>query len=215
MAAFFPKSIDRYIKIVGVLLSIGAVMGVAAAYFYAAPTNVKTGYSPKQPVPYSHKLHAGNLGMDCYYCHSTVYKAAYAAIPSSETCMNCHARVKPTSALLEPVRRSYATGEPVPWVKVHRLADYVYFNHSAHISVGVSCVSCHGRVDQMVEVRQMQPLNMNFCLECHRNPAPNLRPVSQVTNLAWVPDRDPTEIGKEIIAEKHINPPVNCSGCHR
>jgi hypothetical protein len=123
--------------------------------------------------------------------------------------------VKTTSALLEPVRRSYATGEPVPWVRVHRLADYVYFNHSSHVTAGVSCVSCHGRIDQMIEVRQVKPLNMNFCLECHRNPAPNLRPVNQVTNLAWVPDRDPVEIGKEIIAEKHINPPVNCSGCHR
>jgi len=215
MAAFFPKTIDRYIKILGVVLSIGAVLGVAGFTYFTSPTYIKTGYTPEQPVPYSHKLHAGNLGMDCYYCHYTVYKAAFAAVPTSETCMNCHARVKPTSALLEPVRQSYATGQPVPWVKVHRLADYVYFNHSSHITAGVSCVSCHGRVDQMVQVKQVKPLNMNFCLECHRNPAPYLRPANLVTKLDWVPDRDPAEIGREIIAQKHINPPVNCNGCHR
>ncbi len=215
MAAFFPKTIDRYIKILGVVLSIGAVLGVAGFTYFTSPTYIKTGYTPEQPVPYSHKLHAGNLGMDCYYCHYTVYKAAFAAVPTSETCMNCHARVKPTSALLEPVRQSYATGQPVPWVKVHRLADYVYFNHSAHVVAGVSCVSCHGRVDQMVQVKQVKPLNMDFCLDCHRNPAPYLRPANLVTKLDWTPDRDPAEIGREIIAQKHINPPVNCSGCHR
>jgi len=215
MAAFFPKSIDRYIKLSFVALSLCAVIGVSGAYYFGGPDYLKTGYSPKQPVPYSHKLHAGNLGMDCYYCHYTVYKAAYAAIPPSEVCMNCHARVKPASALLEPVRHSYMTGEPVPWVKVHRLADYVYFNHSAHVTAGVSCVSCHGRIDQMVEVKQVKPLNMGFCLDCHRNPAPNLRPANLVTKLDWVPDRDPEVIGKELIAARHINPPVNCSGCHR
>ncbi len=215
MAAIFPRTIDRYIKILGVVLSIGAVLGVAGFTYFTSPTYIKTGYTPEQPVPYSHKLHAGNLGMDCYYCHYTVYKAAFAAVPTSETCMNCHARVKPTSNLLEPVRQSYATGQPVPWVKVHRLADYVYFNHSSHVTAGVSCVSCHGRVDQMVQVKQVKPLNMNFCLECHRNPAPYLRPANLVTKLDWVPDRDPAEIGREIIAQKHINPPVNCNGCHR
>jgi menaquinone reductase, multiheme cytochrome c subunit len=215
MAAIFPKAVDRYIKILGVVLSVGAVLGVAGFTYFASPTYVKTGYTPEQPVPYSHKLHAGNLGMDCYYCHYTVYKAAFAAVPTSETCMNCHARVKPTSTLLEPVRQSYATGQPVPWVMVNRLADYVYFNHSSHVTAGVSCVSCHGRVDQMVQVKQVKPFNMNFCLECHRNPAPNLRPANLVTKLDWTPDRDPAEIGREIIAQKHINPPVSCNGCHR
>jgi hypothetical protein len=131
--------------------------------------------------------------------------------------MNCHAKVKTDSPLLEKVRESYATGQPVQWVRVHKLADYVYFNHSAHINSGVSCVSCHGRVDQMLEVRQVKPLNMFFCLECHRNPAPNLRPVQYVTKLDWTPPNgeDPAVIGRQIIAEKHISPPVNCSGCHR
>lgn len=215
MAAIFPKSADTILKIggaAGLLATVGAV-GLFA--YLSHPRHLDTGYSPVQPVPYSHKLHAGNLGMDCYYCHSTVYRAAYAAVPATETCMNCHARVKTTSPVLQKVRDSYTSGEPIPWVKIHSLPSYVYFNHSAHVTAGVSCVSCHGRIDQMVEVKQVQPLNMGWCLECHRNPAPNIRPASLVTKLDWVPDRDPAEIGREIIAQKHINPPVNCSGCHR
>jgi hypothetical protein len=113
------------------------------------------------------------------------------------------------------VRQSYETGEAIPWKKIHVLPDYVYFNHRAHVTAGVSCVSCHGRIDQMVEVRQEKPLNMAMCLECHRDPAPNVRPAELVTQLDWVPDRDPREIGREIVAQKHLNPPTNCSGCHR
>ena len=153
--------------------------------------------------------------MDCRYCHFTVEKSAFAAIPPTEVCMNCHVRVKPQSPQLQVVRDSYARGEPIPWVKVHRLPDYVYFNHQAHVSAGVSCVSCHGRVDQMIEVKQVEPLSMAWCLDCHRNPAPKLRPVELVTKLDWQPDRDPAEIGREIMRTKQIDPPLTCSGCHR
>lgn len=215
MAAIFPKSADNYLKIIGAAVALAVVGGVGLFAYVSYPRNLDTGYSPVQPVPYSHKLHAGNLGLDCYYCHSTVYRAAYAAIPATETCMNCHARVKQTSPVLQPVRDSYESGQPIPWVKIHTLPSYVYFNHSAHVNAGVSCVSCHGRIDQMVEVKQAQPLNMGWCLDCHRNPAPNLRPTEYVTKLDWKPEGDPAELGRKIIAEKHIHPPVNCSGCHR
>lgn len=217
MAAFFPKKIDKYLQLGGLALVVGVILGIPAYTYFTHPTVLKTGYAPVQPVPYSHKLHAGDLGLDCYYCHNTVYKAAYAAVPPTETCMNCHAQVKTKSPVLEKVRESYATGEPIQWVQVHRLADYVYFNHSAHVTAGVSCVSCHGRIDQMAVVKQEKPLNMGWCLECHRNPAPNIRPAAYVTKLDWKPEdgRDPAEIGREIVAAKHINPPVNCSGCHR
>lgn len=217
MAAFFPKKIDKYLQRGGLALVVGVILGIPAYTYFTYPTVLKTGYAPVQPVPYSHKLHAGDLGLDCYYCHNTVYKAAYAAVPPTETCMNCHAQVKTKSPVLEKVRESYATGEPIQWVQVHRLADYVYFNHSAHVTAGVSCVSCHGRIDQMAVVKQEKPLNMGWCLECHRNPAPNIRPAAYVTKLDWKPEdgRDPAEIGREIVAAKHINPPVNCSGCHR
>jgi len=217
MAAFFPKVVDKYVRIGSIVGVVAGVLGIAAFAWITSPSVLKVGYQPVQPVPYSHKLHAGNMGMDCYYCHYTVYKAAYAAIPPTQVCMNCHARVQTQSPLLEKIRESYATGEPVQWVRVHKLADYVYFNHSAHVNAGVSCVSCHGRVDQMAEVRHAKPLNMDWCLDCHRNPAPNLRPVKYVTKLDWTPPNgeSATEIGRRIVAEKHIDPPVNCSGCHR
>lgn len=215
MAAIFPRAIDKYVKMGGGIVGLLVLGGIGAYAYLSHPRVIDTGYQPVQPVPYSHKLHAGTMGMDCRYCHYTVEKAAYAAIPTTEVCMNCHVRIKPQSERLQKVRESYATGESIPWVKIHKLPDYVYFNHSAHVNAGVSCVSCHGRIDQMVEVKQVQPLNMAMCVDCHRNPAPNIRPVEFVTKLGWVPDRDPAEIGREIIAAKHINPPQNCSGCHR
>jgi hypothetical protein len=215
MAAIFGKPIDRLVRIAAPVVLAGMV-GAAALVAYLAHPEVKdTGYAPIQPVEYSHKLHAGNLGIDCRYCHFTVETAAHAAVPPTEVCMNCHKRVKETSPLLQKVRESYASGEPVPWVKVHRLPDFVYFNHQAHVTAGVSCVSCHGRVDQMVVVKQVEPLSMAWCLECHRNPAPNLRPAGEVTNLGWTPPGDPVEIGRKILEQKGIRPPVNCSGCHR
>jgi len=215
MAAIFSKSSDLILKVAGALIGLGAVSGIAAFAYLSYPTVIDTGYQPEQPVAYSHKLHAGELGMNCLYCHSTVNRGAFAAIPGTETCMGCHSQVRPSSPRLEKVRSSYQTGEPIHWVKIHDLPDYVFFNHQAHVTSGVSCVSCHGRVDQMVEVKQEKPLNMAWCLDCHRNPAPNIRPAELVTQLDWVPDRDPAEIGREIIAKKKLDPPTNCSGCHR
>jgi len=215
MSAIFSKQFDTKLRLaaVAILLALGATGAVVG--YLVHPKQLETGYTPAQPVPYSHKLHAGNLGMDCLYCHYTVDKSNYAAVPMTETCMNCHVRVKEKSPKLQIVRDSYATGQPVPWVKVHRLPDYVYFNHQAHVGVGVSCVSCHGRVDQMVEVRQVQPLTMAWCLDCHRNPAPNIRPVEYVTKLDWKPEGNPAELGAKLIQAKNIKPPENCSACHR
>jgi len=215
MSAIFPKGFDTTVRLAGgvVLLAVGAI--AAAGLYLAHPRQADTGYTPLQPVAYSHKLHAGNLGLDCTYCHYTVDKSSFAAVPPTEVCMNCHVRVKDKSPKLQLIRESFATGAPVPWVKVHRLPDYVYFNHQAHLTAGVSCVSCHGRVDQMVEVRMVQPLSMAWCLDCHRNPAPNIRPVEFVTKLDWKPEGDPAELGWKLIQAKHIKPPTNCSGCHR
>jgi hypothetical protein len=215
MAVIFPKSSDIILKVLGAVVALGAVGATAAYTYYTWPTVIDTGYQPAQPIPYSHKLHAGQMGIDCYYCHSTVYRANFAAVPSQTTCMKCHMQVKKDSPRLALLRQAADTGEPIQWVQIHRLPDYVYFSHQAHLSAGVSCVSCHGRIDQMIEVRQEKPLNMAWCLECHRNPEANIRPAELVTKLDWVPDRDPAEIGREIIAQKHIEPPTNCSGCHR
>lgn len=215
MASIFSKSSDAYLRATVLAVLVGGAGTLALALYLSHPEVRETGYAPIQPVEYSHKLHAGDLGMDCRYCHSTVEQAAYAAIPATEVCMNCHVRVKADSPLLQMVRDSYAGGQPIPWVKVHRLPDYVYFNHQAHVAAGVGCVTCHGRVDQMITVRQVEPLTMAWCLDCHRDPAPRLRPRERVTDMNWLPDRDPAELGREIMAANRIAPPLNCSGCHR
>ena len=215
MAVIFPKSSDIVLKVAGLVIALGACGATAAYTYYTWPTVIDTGYQPAQPIPYSHKLHAGQMGIDCYYCHSTVYKANFAAVPAQTTCMKCHMQVKKDSPRLALLREAADTGKPIQWVQILRLPDYVYFSHQAHLSAGVSCVSCHGRIDQMIEVKQEKPLNMAWCLDCHRNPEANIRPAELVTKLDWVPDRDPAEIGREIIAKKHIEPPTNCSGCHR
>jgi NAD-dependent SIR2 family protein deacetylase len=159
-------------------------------------------------VPYSHLLHAGQMGMDCRYCHANIERAAHAMIPPTQTCMNCHSLVRTNSARLEPVRESWASGRAIEWVKVHRLPDHAYFDHSVHLSAGVGCVECHGRVDRMEVVRQSQPLSMSWCLDCHRNPAPHIRPIDQITNM------DPSLSGTAQ-PPRALNPPQTCSGCHR
>jgi hypothetical protein len=203
------------------------VIGVIGGMFYvptvvdlgASPLTLAVGYSPVQPVPYSHALHAGTLGIDCRYCHTTVEKAAFAALPPTETCMNCHTNIRNQSNLLLPIRQSWATGKPVEWVRVHQLPDYVYFNHSAHVSHGVGCVECHGRIDRMDQVYQAKPLSMGWCLECHRDPGPHLRPPDvSPTDMNWVNPGDPVELGRELIAVYGIHDKAymtSCSTCHR
>ena len=193
----------------------GAVFATIVVWFGFSPKTTDVGYAPVQPVAYSHALHVGQLGIDCRYCHSTVEEAAHAAIPPTQTCMNCHTMVRAQSEKLIPVRESYATGMPVEWVRVHDLPDYVYFNHSAHVRRGVGCVSCHGRIDTMEVVYQAQPLSMGWCLDCHRHPETNLRPVEFVTQLDWVPDEDQAVLGQRLRETYDINPPTDCNTCHR
>lgn len=211
----FPRWANKTVPLVGALLGAAPLYLIGLVWYGASPKTVAVGYQPEQPVPYSHALHAGELGLDCRYCHNTVEHAAMAAIPPTETCMNCHQRVKTTSPKLEPVRQSAATGLPVEWIKVHDLPDYAYFNHSAHVTRGIGCVSCHGRVDQMVEVHQEKPLSMAWCVECHRAPEEHLRPPSEVTNMRWQPPEDQLAFGMKLREQANINPPTDCSTCHR
>lgn len=186
--------------------------------FGATPYATDVGYQPKQPVPYSHALHAGQMGMDCRYCHTTVEKSAHASIPPTATCMNCHAIVFPESDKLRPVREAWRTGEPVEWVRIHDLPDYAYFNHSAHVNRGVGCVSCHGRIDRMEVVYQEKPLSMNWCLDCHRQPENYLRPLDKITDMNWSAadeGKDQLTVGREIKNKYNINPSTDCSTCHR
>ena len=215
MAQIFPKWTNSLPTILAVAVLAGGTAVIAGINYYFSPKFTDVGYRPKQPVPYSHKLHAGDLGIDCRYCHSTVEVSAKANVPPTQTCMNCHKLVLPESEKLAPIRESYATKVPMQWVRVNKLPDYAFFNHSAHLRAGVSCVSCHGNVAEMEVVSQKQPLSMGWCLDCHRNPAPNLRPESEITNMNWTAPADQAQFADSVIAAKKIKPPVDCSGCHR
>ncbi|MFO0602541.1 MAG: cytochrome c3 family protein [Polyangiales bacterium] len=205
----FPRSLNRLPAIVAIGVALAGGFLTSVVWYYFTPKHTHVGYSPRQPVPYSHWLHAGQMGMDCRYCHSNIERAAHAQIPPTQTCMNCHTLVRTDSARLAPVRESWETGRAIEWVKVHRLPDHAYFDHSVHLSAGVGCVTCHGRVDQMEVVRHDQPLSMSWCLDCHRNPTPNLRPVDQITNM------DPNLSGTQGQPPRQLRPPTTCSGCHR
>ena len=184
-------------------------------YYYGSPWYTDVGYRPKQPVQYSHKLHAGDLGMDCRYCHNFVEVSQEANIPPTQTCMNCHTLILPESQKLAPVRDSWATGKPLEWIRIHKLPEYSYFDHSAHLRAGVGCASCHGNVSEMEVVQQVQPLSMGWCLDCHRDPDMHLRPKDQLTNMKWVPPADQLEFAAKVKQERNIFPPENCSACHR
>ena len=221
MAAIFSRSADARVRQAAVGLVVGASLFVVGWYYYALPSYTRVGYQPEQPVPFSHEQHVGQLGLDCTYCHTQVFESSYSTVPTSQTCMNCHnpkkANVKGNSSLLAPVRASYDTGRPVEWKRVHKLPDYAYFNHAAHVNKGVSCVSCHGQVNEMKIVRHDQALSMGWCLKCHHEPDANLRPFSEVTNLAWAPSDGQTreDVGKVIKKDLQVNPPTTCQGCHR
>jgi hypothetical protein len=210
-----PAWLDRLRPLAAMLLVIAPVYAVGMLYYAGSPRTTDVGYSPSQPVEYSHALHAGELGLDCRYCHTTVETAAFAAVPSTQVCMNCHARIAPESDKLLPLQQSYSGGDPIRWVKVHDLPDYAYFDHRAHVSRGVGCVSCHGRVDTMEQVRQVERLSMGWCLECHRNPEPHLRPQQFVTVMDWVSNEPPAVLGRRLRQQNNIQPSTDCSTCHR
>ncbi len=215
MAQIFPAWTNRLpLMVIAVLLIIASSVA-GFFWYYGSPRYTDVGYRPKQPQPYSHKLHAGDLGIDCRYCHSDVEKSPNANIPPTQTCMNCHTLIKADSDKLLAVRSSWANKTPLEWVRVHELPDYAYFDHSVHLSAGVGCVSCHGNVAEMEEVTQMEPLSMSWCLDCHRNPEPNLRPADQITNMTWVPSEEDKIKAHQMMLTKKIDPPVDCSGCHR
>ncbi len=213
----FPRWTNRLREISAVAALGGLLYAVVLIYGVFSPENSAMGYAPVQPVPYSHALHVGELGIDCRYCHTSVETTAKANIPPTATCMNCHSHVRTESPKLELVRQSAKTGEPIPWIRVHDLPDFVYFNHAGHIQSGVGCVSCHGRIDRMETVTQVKPLTMGWCLGCHRNPEPNLRPREFVTDMEWKPadGADPAELGARLRAERGISPSTDCATCHR
>ncbi len=215
MAQIFPRWINKLPLLGAVAVPLAGLLAVGGVWYYFSPRYTDVGYMPRQPVSYSHALHVGELGLDCRYCHASVEVSPVANVPPTKVCMNCHSLIKRDSERLAPIRDSIASNRPVRWVRVHMLPDYAYFDHSVHIHAGVGCKSCHGGVDRMVEVEQVEPLSMSWCLDCHRNPDPHLRPRDQVTNMQWVAPKNQLELAAAIRAERGIEPPLDCSGCHR
>jgi hypothetical protein len=167
----------------------------------------------EQPVPFSHQHHVAGLGLDCRYCHTSVEVSAFAGIPPTQTCMNCHSQVWATAEMLEPVRASFRNDESIQWNRVHRLADFAKFNHSIHVSKGFGCETCHGRVDRMPLVWQEKPLTMSWCMECHRNPEKFIRPKDKVFEMGWRAENQ-KELGARLVEQYGIRRVEYCSACH-
>ena len=223
MSDVFPRWTNRLPgQIIFGLLLIGGVV-TAGLNYYFTPKYTRVGFQPTQPVPFSHSIHVKQLGLDCRYCHDGVEKSWYSNVPAADTCMNCHSAVRDDDPKLEPVRASYKdANKPVEWVQIHKLPDYVYFNHSVHVNRGVSCVECHGRVDEMDEVRHEKHFSMTFCLDCHRELSPEngdpnkrLRPLDKITDLAYDRSSDPDNKDRNFVKEWHVKTSENCSACHR
>lgn len=213
MAQIFPRWANEVPRRILLGLIILVTATVAGVWYYFSPEYTDVGYAPEQPVPYSHRLHAGQLGLDCQYCHTTADESKQANVPPTQTCMNCHEQILPDSENLAEIRESWETGEPVEWVRVHNLPDYAYFNHAAHVNAGVGCESCHGRVDRMEVVFQKEPLSMSWCLDCHRNPEQYVRPVDEVTTMGYEAENQ-LEMGRDLVAKHNIQPPTYCQSCH-
>ena len=212
----FPKPLNYLPLVAALVAAMGGGVATFVVTYYFSPSFLQVGYAPVQPVPYSHRLHAGELGIDCRYCHANVESSYEAMIPPTQTCMGCHALVRTESAALAPIRESWETGESVEWVRVHKLPDHAYFDHSVHLAGGVGCATCHGRIDRMEVVRVEEPLSMGWCLDCHRDPGENLRPLDRLTDMDWtLEDATPAELEQIAALTERATPPQNCSGCHR
>lgn len=208
----FPKTLNTLPIALALVTFVTGAAVTGGVWYYLSPSNFQVGYAPQQPMPYSHRMHAGQLGMDCRYCHANVERSAEAMVPPTQSCMGCHLLIKAQSPRLQAARDSWASGKPIEWTRVHKLPDHAYFNHAIHLNAGVGCSTCHGRIDQMEVVTLALPMSMGWCLTCHRDPGPYLRPRDQLTNMAWVQTASP-EVVQALAANVH--PPENCSGCHR
>lgn len=202
---------------VALLLALPAIALGGLMAYVRSPIGTGQDQLVEQPIEFDHRHHAGDEQIDCRYCHWTVESSPSAGIPSTSVCLSCHAQVWNQSPYLSQVREAFFTDMPIPWVRVHNLPDFVYFNHSIHVSKGVGCVTCHGRVDTMAAVYQAKPLTMSWCLDCHRNPEEHLRPQEAITSMTWKPpaDVDPVAYGKTLAAEYQVHSRTSCTTCHR
>jgi len=214
MAQIFDRSSNALARMSLVLTGLIVIaLGVTLDELQRSPWVTRQGQRPEQPVPFSHKHHVQGLGLQCQYCHVTVEKSSYAGIPPTKTCMNCHAQIWTNAQLLEPVRHSWATGESLAWTKVHDLPDFAYFSHEIHVNKGLGCSSCHGRVDMMPLMYAQNTLQMEWCLDCHRNPAKNLRPTSQIYNMAWAGPEEEKPVWCSVGDDKTGTPTAQSVNC--
>ena len=214
---FQPRSnsLARLILITVALVVIGFGWGLHAVYW--SPYSTRVNVPVEQPVPFSHEHHAGGLGIDCRYCHTSVETSAFAGMPATETCMTCHSQLWTDAPMLAPVRQSLASGKPIQWRRVHDLPGFVYFNHSIHVNKGIGCSSCHGRVDKMPLTWQANTLYMKWCLDCHKEPEKFIRPRSEVFDMAWAAPPEQKKQGSKLVANYHVRSAQlrDCSMCHR
>ena len=218
MAQVFPRSANWASKasILAALLIVASILGVVLnvnRIDYVSMVDVAI----DQPVHFSHKHHVTGMGIDCRYCHTTVEVSAFAGVPPTETCMTCHSQIWTEAPILEPVRASFRDNKPIEWNRVHDLPDFVYFNHSIHVNRGIGCQSCHGQVDQMPLMKKAHTLNMEWCLDCHRDPAQFIRPRDQVFNMNYEYPANQETLGKSLVADYDVRTSqlTNCSICHR
>ena len=213
----FPRNANAFVKYLFLAGGVFVVLLMIVLAYYARTTNNAVGVPVAQPVEFQHNLHTSQLGIDCRYCHSSVEEAPVAGVPPTETCMTCHSQIRVGSPQLQAVQASWDTGDPIEWNRVHDLADFVYFDHSAHVNQGVGCSTCHGRVDQMSGMWKNEPMTMGWCLECHRAPEEFVRPRSEVFNMAYEPPADQIQLGAQLVEAYHINTEKlpQCSTCHR
>ena len=215
MPQIFPESANRVPLYLVAGVGAAALLAPLFIWYYFSPEFTDVGYQPTQPVPFSHQLHAGELELDCRYCHAQVERSSVASVPPTQVCMNCHQLVARDSEKLAVIRDSIDNDRPVEWIRVHKIPEYAYFDHSLHLRAGVGCSSCHGDIRSMEVVTQMKPLSMSWCLDCHRNPDPHLRERDQITNTTWEPSKDQAAFAAMVKEELQIAPPEDCSACHR
>jgi hypothetical protein len=192
-------------------------VGWVGAVIDRSPYRTDQGIVKVQPVPFSHEHHVGGLGIDCRYCHTSVEQSRFAGIPPTRTCMTCHSQIWTNAQMLEPVRESWRTSQPIPWIRVNNLPDFAYFNHAIHVNKGVGCSTCHGPVNSMPLMVQYASLQMRWCLECHREPERFIRPRDQVFNMNYITPPNQLELGKTLVEKYHVKKEqlTNCSVCHR
>jgi hypothetical protein len=216
MPQIFHRSANTLSKVslVG-LLSVVAGLILLAMVLGRSSYVTRANEYIEQPIQFSHLHHVSDDGIDCRYCHTSVETSPFAGIPPTKTCMNCHSQLFNTEPILEPVRASFREDKPLHWVRVHDLPDFVYFNHSIHVKKGMGCEVCHGRIDQMPLTLQARSLQMEWCIDCHRNPENYVRPRNEITTMGYRPPVAQSIIGPQLVKEYGIQSLTSCSTCHR